>query len=55
VTSVRFLQMCLFLSSDLCSGEDPALTTTLGDAFGLTAAVLILTGAALDFRSARQR
>lgn len=53
--TLYFLQMCLFLFSDLFTGENTLLKTTLGDAFGLTAAVLILTGAVLDFRSARTR
>ena len=53
--TLYFLQMCLFLLSDLFSGENTPLEITLGDAFGLTAAVLILTGAVLGFRSARTR
>jgi hypothetical protein len=53
--TLYFLQMCLFLFSDLFSGENTPLKTTLGDAFGLTAAVLILTGVVLGFRSARTR
>ena len=53
--TLYFLQMCLFLFSDLFSGENTPLKTTLGDAFGLTAAILILTGAVLGFRNARTR
>ena len=45
-----FLQMGVFLFSDIFSGENTALTITLADAFGLVAAILILTGAALGFR-----
>jgi len=51
--TLYFLQMCLFFSSDLFSEENTSLKVTLGDAFGLTATVLILTGAVLGFRSAR--
>ena len=45
-----FLQMGVFLLDDIFSGEDTPLKTTLGDAFGLVAAVLILAGAVLGFR-----
>jgi len=45
-----FLQMGFFLFSDIFSRENTPLKTTLGDAFGLVAAVLILTGAVLGFR-----
>jgi len=45
-----FLQMGVFLFSDIFSGENTALKITLADAFGLVAAILILTGAALGFR-----
>ena len=53
--TLYFLQMCLFVFSDLFSEENTPMKTTLGDAFGLTAALLILTGAVLGFRSARTR
>jgi hypothetical protein len=45
-----FLQMVLFLFSDLFSGENTPLEVILGDAFGLVAAALILTGAVLGAR-----
>jgi hypothetical protein len=45
-----FLQMVVFLLDDIFSGEGTPLKITLGDAFGLVAAVLILTGAVLGFR-----
>lgn len=45
-----FLQMGLFLFSDIFSGENTSLKVTLADAFGLVAAVLILTGAVLGAR-----
>jgi len=46
-----FLQMGFFLFvGDIFSGENTPLKTTLGDSFGLVAAVLILTGAVLGFR-----
>ena len=40
----------LFLFSDIFSGENTAFNVTLTDAFGLVAAVLIVTGAALGTR-----
>ena len=45
-----FLQMILFFFSDIFSGDNTPLKVTLADAFGLVAAVLILTGAVLGAR-----